>query len=167
MKESLKPEIKPATLRDITWIAANLREQDKREILASSTLVARDAAIVCLHGSPNFAWCVWINGQPHAAFGIGQGSPMTPYIRSAWAFGTDKMRRCIPAISRFTVDEWPGRLIAEGVTRVEVRSLLGHDVAGRWLKSLRAKHEGILRNYGSSGEEFDLYSWTKEDWPDA
>ncbi len=118
--------------------------------------------------SPDFCWTAWIEGQPVAAFGVTQGNPQyQPHIRYAWAYGTDKFKRAAPAITRFCIQEWPKRLIAEGATRVEIRSLADHDLAHKWLKSIRAKHEADMPNYGVNGETFQLWAWLKEDWEDV
>lgn len=164
----MKPEIRTATPRDICFVAANIRDQDRREIEASAVLSSMtEAAMLSWYSSQGFCWTVWLDGQPHAAFGVGYGSALQPHIRSAWAWGTDRFKRCVPAISRFCVKEWPSRLIGEGVTRVEVRSLKDHDIAHRWLAGLRAKREAVMENYGVHGEAFELWAWLAEDWQDV
>lgn len=163
----MKAEIHPGTLRDITYVAANLREWDRREIFATAALSsATEAGAYSYYGSEGFCWTAWLDGQPHAAFGVGYGNVLQPHIRSAWAWGSERFKRCAPAITRFCVKEWPARLIGEGVTRVEIRSLKGHDIAHRWLTALRARKEAEMTNYGVHGETFELWAWLKEDWLD-
>jgi hypothetical protein len=153
--------IVPATLRDIAYVMANLRPQDRREIRASADLTSTvEAAVIAFETSKDWSWTAQIAGQPVAAVGTAETSVLTPHIRTAWAFGTRRFRRAVPAISRFAAAEWPGRLIGEGVRRLEVRSLAGHDIAHRWLAGLGACLEGELPQYGTGGETFQLWAWT-------
>ena len=116
---------------------------------------------------PDWCWTAWLDDQPQAAFGISFVSPLQPHMRSAWAWGTPRFKRCAPALTRFCKREWPSRLIEDGVTRVEVRSLQGHDLAHRWLAALPARKEADLPYYGVNGETFELWAFLKEDWQDS
>lgn len=162
----VKVEIRPGTPRDLCFVASNMREWDRREVSATAVLESMtEAAMLSWHVSgPDWCWTAWLDGQPHAAFGVSVGSHYQPHIRGAWAWGTDRFRRCVPAITRFCVNDWPDRLIGEGVWRVEIRSMKGHDIAHRWLSGLRARREGEMTNYGVHGETFELWAWLKEDW---
>ncbi|WP_133676270.1 hypothetical protein [Aquamicrobium defluvii] len=164
----MKPEIRPGVLRDICFVASNLRDEDKREVFASARLQSgTEAGAISFLSSPGWCWTAWLDGQPVAAFGVGLGNPVhQPHIRHAWAFGTSRFKRAAPAITRFCVENWPKRLIAEGVTRVEIRSIADHDIAHRWLSGLRAHRECEMPNYGAGGETFTLWSWRAEDWKD-
>jgi hypothetical protein len=153
--------IMPGTLRDIAYVTANLRPEDRGEIRASADLTSTvEAALIAFETSKGWCWTVKIAGQPVAAFGAAETSQLTPHIRTAWAFGTRRFRRTVPAISRFARAEWPDRLAGEGVRRLEARSLAGHDIAHRWLAALGARLEGRLERYGTGGEDFMLWSWT-------
>ncbi len=152
--------IAPATLRDVAYVTANLRPRDRAEILASVDLASSvEAAVIAVETSRRFCWTVKIAGQPVAAFGVAETSPLTPHIRTAWAFGTNRFRRAVPAISRFASTHWPARLKSEGVRRLEARALADHDIAHSWLISLDAAFEGTLNNYGTAGETFRLFAW--------
>lgn len=113
---------------------------------------------------PGWCWTSWLKGQPEGAFGISAVSHYQPHVRSAWAWGTKRFKRCVPAISRFMLKEWPGLIVGAGVTRVEIRNLKDHDIAHRWLKALGSRHEGELLEYGTQGETFELWSLVKKDW---
>jgi len=162
----VKVEILQGTPRDLCFVAANLREADRREVFATAVLEsATAAAMLSWYASgPEWCWTAWMDGQPHAAFGVSRASPFQPHLRSAWAWGTSRFIRCAPAITRFCKIEWPRRLIGEGVTRVEIRSLKDHDLAHRWLKALPARYEGEMTGYGVNGESFELWAFIKEDW---
>ncbi len=153
--------IAPATLRDVAYVTANLRPRDRTEILASADLTSGvEAAVIAVETSRQFSWTAIVSGQPVAAFGVAETTPLTPHIRTAWAFGTNRFRRAVPAISRFASTHWPARLTSQGVRRLEVRALADHDIAHHWLIGLGAAFEGTLNNYGTAGETFRLYAWT-------
>lgn len=159
-------QIHPGNLRDITFVSANLREQDRREILATAKLDCASQAgwLSWIVSGPDWCWTASIDGQPVAAFGIGQGTPLQPHMRTAWAFGTDRLRRAVPAITRFALAEWPHRLFAVGVGRVEIRSLADHDIAHKWLSGMGGRREAVMRGYGTGGEDFELWALLKEDF---
>lgn len=162
----VRSDIRPGNCRDLCFIAANLRDEDRREIFASAKLEsATEAAMLSWYSAgPDWCWTAWLDDQPQAAFGISLISPLQPHMRSAWAWGTDRFKRCAPAITRFCKQEWPHRLISEGVTRVEIRSLAGHDLAHRWLAVLPARKEADLINFGVNGETFEMWAFLADDW---
>lgn len=158
-------EIRPGTCRDLCFIAANLRDEDRREIFASAVLEsATEAAMLSWYSSgPDWCWTAWLDNQPQAAFGISAVSHFQRHMRSAWAWGTDRFKRCVPAITR-QAQKCPALLLAEGVTRVEVRSLQGHDLAHKWLSGLGARKECDLPEYGVNGETFELWAFIRKDF---
>src|SRR5690606_3424455 len=99
--------------------------------------------------SPGFSWTAWIGGDPVCAFGFAEAG--LPWIRCAWAFGTSRICRAIPAVSRYGRDVVAPMLIEAGVRRVEIRSIAGHDLAHRWLFGLGATRECDLVEYGRDG----------------
>lgn len=139
-----------------------MRDWDRREFEATADYRnLTDAALLCHYGSMPWAGVALLNDEPVAAFGA-LGSPLHPQLKMAWAFGTAKFRRAVPAIGR-EVESWKPHLIAEGVHRIEARSLVGHDLAGRWMAGLGAEREAVLRKYGRNGEDFELWAWVKPD----
>lgn len=153
-------ELIPSTPRDITIVAAGMRDWDRREFEASAKYRnLTDAALLCHYHSTPWAGVALLDGEPVAAFGA-LGSPFHPHMKSAWAFGTGRFRRVVPAIGR-EVESWKPRLVAEGVHRIEARALVGHDRAGQWMSGLGAQREAILRRSGVNGEDFELWAWVK------
>ena len=156
----MKVEIRPATLRDCTFVAANMRDQDHRELTAILDESRVSLGALCFLSAPDTSWCAWLDGSPIAAFGFSPGvMPHTCW--SAWAYGTKRMRRAIPAISRHGQRVVAPMLIDRGVLRVEVRSIADHDIAHQWLAGLGAAPECRLEDYGLNGETFILYAWTR------
>lgn len=154
-------ELIPSTPRDITIVAVGMRDWDRREFEASADYRSiTDAALLCHYGSYPYAGIALLDGEPVAAFGA-FGNPLMPQLRNAWAFGTDRFRRVVPALSR-EVNSWKPLLVAEGVHRIEARCLADHDLAGRWMAGLGARREAVMKRYGRGGEDFELWAWTAE-----
>jgi hypothetical protein len=158
----MRVEITRATLRDASFVAVNMRQQDRREIGCLSDLsnpAAFAAAIVS--ASQGWAYCAHLKGQPVAAFGC---VPILPRVGSAWAYGTPAMVRAVPAISRFMRHEFGPALIESGITRVEVRTIEDHDISHKWLAALGARCETEPYECGANGERFVTYAWSANNW---
>lgn len=139
-----------------------MRDWDRVEFEASARFDSMtQAALLCHYASPGWAWVALLDGEPVSAIGIAQSAPWQPQLRSAWAFGTKRFKRSLPALS-VLAHGFRERLIAEGVRRVEARSLVGHDLAGQWMHALGASRETVLRRFGVNGEDFELWAWTDE-----
>jgi hypothetical protein len=142
-----------------------MREQDRREIEATVRVSSMTEAAIISHVlSEGTCWTAWIDDQPVSAFGYSIVSPLQPQLRTAWAWGTDRFKRTVPAISMFCLEHWPPLLLGNGVIRVEIRALKSHDIAQSWLKSLRARYECDMAEYGTNGETFCLWSLCRSDW---
>lgn len=150
--------IKPATLRDVTFVAANMRDQDWREVYASAPCDDRLQAGYLCYALSRWSYTAWLKDEPVCAFGFAMTH--LPWLGTAWAFGTDRMKRAIPAVSRHG-KAMRQEFIDAGLRRIEVRSLAGHDLAHGWLSALDAKREAELPHYGRDGETFILYAWTR------
>lgn len=151
--------IRAPSLRDVSFVAANMRAADRREIEASVGPFQPEALAMRALRWPGMTYVATIGDQPAIACGVVIG-PDQPHLGYAWAFGTDRMRRAVPDLSRFMAGEWREALIARGVHRVEVRTIADHDLSHRWLNSLGARFEAELINHGRNREPFHLYAWT-------
>lgn len=156
--------ILPATLRDMTYIAANMRQQDWREITAVYPATATEIGAALFYSSDGLRWTAWLGDAPVCAFGV---SRMLPGLGSGWAYGTLRMRRAVPAVSRFIRRHAAPLLIRDGFRRVEVRTAIDHDLSHRWLESLGFVREGIAGDYGADGLDFVTYAARKRDWLDV
>lgn len=155
-------EIIPSNPRDISIVGANMREWDRREFMATAgDRSMSDAALLCHYASNGFSWVALLDGEPVGAIGVVSGG-LIKHLGSAWAFGTPRFRRALPALSRLA-RQFPGWLVADGVRRVEARCLKDHDLAGQWMASLGARKECDLECYGAGGETFELWAWTHKE----
>lgn len=159
-------EIIPCTRYLATWIAANIRDKDRDELLAAvgSENVTVPAVMCNDMTHDGMKWVVKIDGEPVAAFGIAWHPIVTPTVGNIWLFGTDKIRRAIPTISRHFVTQALEIAEAHGITRLEVRTAEGHDISHRWLARLGADCACHLHEFGTNGETFLLYEWTRSEW---
>lgn len=150
--------IELATVRDVSFILANLRSGDHDEIVCQLPEGAKPvdftAQCVCFGQS----WVAKWGGVPAMTFGV---SSMTAAgnVLSGWAFGTRRAPGCIREVVRFCRDVLMPMWISDGVTRIEARSLGAHSVAHRWMQAIGAVHEGSVPDWGRSGETFELYVW--------
>lgn len=150
--------IRPATLRDMTFVSANMRDQDRREIKA--VIEESDTAIgyMLFALSPGLAWCGFLDDQPVAAFGV---SRLYAGLGGGWAYMSPRGVRLVPAITRFALRQVKRQLIAEGFRRIEVRTAIDHDISHRWLERMGFAKEGIAVDYGTDGLDFVTYAATK------
>lgn len=148
----------PLNMRDVSWITANLREADARELFCQRRYTD---AFTLTHEVVYF-WgdcssVVQLDGQPVAAIGV---TEMQPGVWSAWAFGTRDMARTVPFLSRHMMGDLIPRAISCGAQRVEARSIADHHAAHRWMKHLGAQGPVVLDEWGQNGETFHLFWWT-------
>lgn len=155
--------VKPS-LRDATYIGANLREADRHELECQCApgLSTPEIATQIALASP-LSWIAHWHDQPIAAFGA---APQTYVVWSLWTFGTRHLWRAIPAISKHFWDHGD-ELMAHGCRRLEVRAWKGHDRAPLWLRAVGCTYVTDLSDHGRSGEAFELWEWTATDYLDG
>jgi hypothetical protein len=154
-------QIRALCVRDASYIAANMRRQDYREIACLwETWDSRMLGLCALETAvPGMVWSIHTGGQPAAAFGFSRASAFDPEHWQAWAFGTDRFRRCVPAITRHFRVLRPQ--IERDCRRLQVMTLKDHDIAHGWIEALGGQREGLLRCYGRGGEDFYVYAWVR------
>lgn len=150
-----------ANLRDLSYIASRLREDDRQEAEAQIGPVHFiDFAAMHLRDR---AYVVLLDGNPEAAFGAGR--IMGQHLWAAWSWGGPRMARCLPAITRFVRADMVPDLLEQSAWRVEARALASHTGARLWLPRMGATERCELPNYGVNGETFILYEWTRDHVP--
>lgn len=138
-----------------------MRHQDRAEILCQwERYDSRVMGIMAVrHSLDGMAWSVWYDGQPAAAYGFSQAAAFDPEHWQAWAFGTERFRRCVPIITRHLTRIRP--IVERDCRRLQVITHTEHDIAHGWIEALGAKREGLLRSYGRNGEDFYVYAWCR------
>ncbi len=152
-------EIKPACLRDASYVIANMRSLDAREVLCQvpEDTPRHELAYGLIMGSD--AYVAYVDGRPAMVYGT---SPINMVCGSLWALGTDRCKRAIPAITRHVLYELAPALHEAGFSSLEARSIVEHREAHRWMTSTGAVVHGPDFVYGRGGEMFRLFRWTPE-----
>lgn len=148
-----------ANLRDLSYIASNLRPDDRAEI--DCQLDEWTPAMLALSAMQGMAYIAELDGNPEAAFGAAQSRQG---LWHAWSWGSKRMWRCVPRITMFFYDVLGPDVSAQGALRVEARALAANNMALRWLRRLGATQRCDLPAYGKNGEDFILFDWTRETW---
>lgn len=141
---------------------ANLRPRDTAEIFCQ--IPGEPKTHELAHTLVNYAlhaFAVRIDGQPVAAFGV---SYLSAAAVSVWAFGTKRMRRAVPSITRHVRGVIVPDLIADGYRTMEARSMVGYVEAHRWMLSTGAVQADLPYVFGKNGEEFVTFRWTAESY---
>lgn len=139
---------RPATAEDCRFVAAHLREADRREVLASGFRSSLAALETSFHGS-DVVFAGLIDGEVSMIFGV--GAPIFADAGTVWALGTDNLTR------------HPREMLIHG--RAKVRELLEqfpamenycdarYTAAHRWLKRIGFTLSGPVP-HGPHGEPF-------------
>lgn len=147
---------RPATVEDCRFVAAHLREADRREVLASGFRSPLAALEFSFYGS-DVAFAGLIDGRVSMIFGV--GAPVFADAGTVWALGTDDLTR------------HPREMLIYG--RAKIRELLEqfpvlenycdarYKAAHRWLKRLGFTLSGPVP-YGPHGEPFVKITIRKE-----
>lgn len=152
-------EIIPASFRDLSYIAAHIRPEDREEVeCQTGPLHYVDLAAMHYRDNANVAL---VNGNPEAAFGASRIAG--DHYWTAWMWGTKRIRRAVPAIGHYVRNTMIPELLDRGAMRVEARALATHHSAQRWLEAMGATRRCDLPCFGMNGESFVLYDWTRDE----
>lgn len=149
--------IRPAVLRDASYITANLRAIDHDEAFCQLPDGTHHAILARWLITSGEGFIAYMDDEPVTLFGT---TPMTAACYSVWALGTQHMRRTIPAVSRKFMVEIIERRIAQGLRTAEARSLATHTEAHKWMRDLGAEQLGDAFPYGKADEPFVMFRWT-------
>ena len=136
-------------------VLENLRAEDLREMQAAGTDFEMLPVVIMRHKV--FAFCAFdydtgpiaIWGMVNRRRGVGAG----------FAFGTDQWHRAVVPMLRQIRGFVLPFLEDTGYHRVEAAALAGRDDVRRFMELIGAEPEGLLRGYGTSGEDFTAYRW--------
>lgn len=147
--------IHPANTRDATYVMANLRPDDRHEVLCQLRHDNLTALGMAMMQTP-YAWVAYHEGTPAAFFGA---TPASSTGVTAWGLGTTKLRHVIRSVTLFCNGPVKQQLIKDGYRWAEARAPVSNRAAGRWIKRLGGRHGMILPDYGNDGEDFIMYRW--------
>lgn len=149
-------DIRPGVLRDVSFVFANMRDGDRREVMCQLDEGTKTYEVAYWSLMSGDCWVAYWRDKPVMTFGA---MKLNAAAASVWAIGTPKAWRVIPAVTRFfTMDVVPA-LMAKGYVSMEARSIADHTDAHRWMESTGAKRWGEPYPYGRGGEEFITFRW--------
>lgn len=146
-------------LRDLSYVASNLRPEDHAEI--DCQLDEWSPAMLALSAMQGMAYIAELDGNPEAAFGAAENRSG---LWTIWCWGSKRVHRCVPRITKFCWQVLMPDVMSAGALRGEARPLASNDMACRWLDRLGATRQCLLKSYGKNGEDFVLYSWVRSDF---
>lgn len=152
-------DIRPAVLRDASWIMANLRPLDHKEAFCQLERGFRThelAGYLLRYGD---SYIAYDRDEPAMLFGT---TPINIVCLSAWALGTKRAWRVAGRVATWVRDEHVPALRREGYTSLEARSLCENRQAQDWIRSTGGVEHGPPFPFGSDGELFQLFRWTDE-----
>jgi len=144
----------PPNLTDIRFIVENLRQSDSDEIYCQ---IDDAGMLIDMALELNSTVCR-VKDEPVAAISF---SPINLSSVAVNLFGTDKITRAIPAITRFIFTDMIPNALDQGIRRFEARTIETHTQAHQWLEACGAVREGTLEQMGMNGERFFMYALTK------
>lgn len=151
-------EIRAATLRDASYVVANMRQRDADEVWCQLPDGVKSHEVTYNLLMASDAFTAFLDGVPAMFFGT---SLMNAAALSAWAIGTSKAQRVVPAVTRFLVEEHLPDRVRDGFVVMEARSHIDHVEAHRWMLSTGAQIVGEPFPFGRSREKFLLFRWTE------
>ncbi len=151
--------LSPVPLRAVL---ADLRPADRAELAA--TLWEFDpAAIVEASAAARFGFVALAgDGQPVAACGAAE---LWPGCYQVGLFATTRWPEVAAAVTRRIRRDLIPALLAAGARRAQAMSDARHAEAHRWLRRLGARCEARLTAFGTGGEDFLLFAWTRATLP--
>lgn len=156
---------------DIAWIDRgmiravldNLREADRVEMAACGTDLERLPEIIMRHLV--FGYCAYDYGLgPIAVWGMIR---VRPGVGAGFAFGTEHWGRALLPMLRQIRGFVLPFLLDNGWHRVEAVALAHRRDVARFMALIGAEAEGVMRGYGSGGEDFVSYRWLADEHRDT
>ena len=147
------------TERDLRFVLENLRELDKRELLATGCVLEQLPQIILANNV--FCFCaVDASMMPHAVWGL---MAQRKGVGTGFAFGTKHWGRALPVMMK-NIKRWVlPFLLQKGYHRVECVALAHRKDVERFLEMIGAYPEATLRQWGSGGEDFVSYRWLADE----
>jgi RimJ/RimL family protein N-acetyltransferase len=153
----MRVEIVPANIRDLSYVASNMRASDREEVEAQ--LDRWNAAEIAAMSCRDYAFCALLDGNPESGFGAGR---VREGYWIAWSWSTRRGWKCLPAVIPFIKNHLQPAVYAAGARRVEARALGSHKQAVRFLERIGGTFRCELPGYGKNGETFLLFDWVRE-----
>jgi hypothetical protein len=140
-------------------VLENLRMEDHWEMMASGVDLNTLPAVIMRHKV--FAFCAFdYETGPIAIWGLVN---RREGVGAGFAFGTEAWPRAvIPMLRQIRGFVLPF-LGENGYHRVEAAAMARRDDVARFMGLIGAEPEGLLRGYGTGGEDFTAYRWLRDE----
>lgn len=144
-----------ATWPDVLAVSLAMREDDRREVMATRWGDdPHDFAADCMR-TPGPKLAALVDGIPVAIGGV---ATHHPGVGQAWMVGTSDIGRAGIEIAHACRKSIAALFAEGGLHRIQAHSAAFHTRAHRWLKSIGLREESRLPGYGKGGEEFIVFS---------
>jgi hypothetical protein len=144
----------------IRAILGSLRSDDMLEMTASEIDLDRLPDIIMRYRV--FAYCAFdYERGPVSAWGMLR---RRDGVGAGFAFGTDDWNRALLPMLRQIRGFILPWLDYNGFHRVEAAALARREDVARFMAIIGAEPEGILRGYGTGGEDFISYRWLADEY---
>lgn len=100
-----------------------------------------------------YCWVFSYNGQPEAFYGVCE---TLPGIWSVFGFGTENFYKIKYTVTKFIKRRVIPILISKKARRAVA---LTRGEGNKWLQSLGAKIETVLKNWGKDGSNYTMLTW--------
>lgn len=150
--------IRAATWPDVLSVSLAMREDDRREVMATRwTDDPFDFAADCMR-TPGPKLAALVDGDPVAIGGV---ATHQPGVGQAWMVGTHDIGIAGIEIAHACRKSIDALFDSGGLHRIQAHSAAFHTQAHRWLKAIGLREESRLHGYGKGGEEFIVFSILK------
>jgi hypothetical protein len=132
----------------------------------------RAERVALSHGDDAISAALHFFNMPHLAVTVWKGTPISvigvvfphPGVASTIFFATDQFRHVALPTTRFVRRKLIPILLSTGIHRLQVCSMdnRGDPNSQKWIESFGARQEAFLYQYGKNGEDFRLFTLTRE-----
>ena len=147
----------------IQAVLEQLRVDDYHEMTAAGVDFTTLPSVIMRHKVFAFCACEWDLG-PIAVWGLVN---RRRGVGAGFAFGTEHWPKAVIPMLRQIRGYVLPFLEETGYHRVEAAALARRDDIRRFMGLVGAEPEGLLRGYGTSGEDFTAYRWLSNEYGSA
>jgi hypothetical protein len=148
-----------AQFKDVIDVALAMREDDRREVMATRWTDCPYAfAADCMRLPGSRIAAIHESGNAVAVGGVALNQPG---VGQAWLIGTDAIGAYGVEIAHAARKVIATLFSAGELHRIQAYSAAFHTRAHRWLKAIGLREEARLPAYGKDGEDFLIFSVVK------
>ncbi len=158
-------EVTEGNLRDLSYIAVNMRQSDRVELFAAQPVQNIDMVVGGIDRACNLQRIFRRKDVPIAALFV---APERFGSYQVGFFATAQWPRIAKGATKWIKRTFIPQLVTTpNVNRVVCYSIASYHPMHRWLEFLGATLEGELPDYGVSRETFLQYAWRRSDFEDV